>query len=154
MPTVTDKAAQYVRQTLKKKSAPGAFRIVKTEEGYRFTLDEAKEGDQVFEHEGETSTASRRRLSSPMEPAPGRREASASSLRRETHTATGGGALRASSSPSTLSSAPPTWAQRVRRALTYKRSRRALTFQLPVLIFRYVLLCILAGAALSRVHHQ
>ncbi len=53
MLTVTDKAAQYVRETLKKQSAPGAVRIVKTEEGYRFTLDEAKEGDQVFEHEGE-----------------------------------------------------------------------------------------------------
>ncbi len=53
MLTVTDKAAQYVRATLKKKSAPGAARIVKTEEGYRFTLDEAKECDQVFEHEGE-----------------------------------------------------------------------------------------------------
>ncbi len=53
MLTVTDKAAQYVRETLKKESAPGAFRIVGTEEGYRFALDEAQEGDQVFEHEGE-----------------------------------------------------------------------------------------------------
>ncbi len=53
MLTVTDKAAQYVREVLKKESAPGAFRIINTEEGYRFTLDEAKEGDQVFEHEGE-----------------------------------------------------------------------------------------------------
>ncbi len=53
MLTVTEKAAQYVRATRKKESAPGAFRIVETEEGYRFTLDEAKEGDQVFEHEGE-----------------------------------------------------------------------------------------------------
>ncbi len=53
MLTVTDKAAQYVRETLKKKSAPGACRIVKTEESYRFILDEAKDGDQVFEHEGE-----------------------------------------------------------------------------------------------------
>ncbi len=53
MLTVTDKAAQYVREVLKKDSAPGAFRIINTEEGYRFTLDEAKEGDQVFEHEGE-----------------------------------------------------------------------------------------------------
>ena len=51
--SVTDKAAQYVRETLKKRSAPGAVRIVKTEEGYHLTLDEAKEGDQVFEHEGE-----------------------------------------------------------------------------------------------------
>ena len=53
MLTVTDEAAQYLRETLKEENAPGALRIVKTEEGYRFTLDEAKEGDQVFEHEGE-----------------------------------------------------------------------------------------------------
>ncbi len=53
MLTVTDKAVQYVRETLKKESAPGAFRIVGAEEGYRFALDEAQEGDQVFEHEGE-----------------------------------------------------------------------------------------------------
>ncbi len=54
MLTVTDKAAQYVHETLKKESAPGAtVRIVKTEEGYHLTLDEAKEGDQAFEHEGE-----------------------------------------------------------------------------------------------------
>ena len=53
MLTVTDKAAQYVCETLKKESAPGAFRIVGTEEGYRFALDEAQEGDQIFEHEGE-----------------------------------------------------------------------------------------------------
>ncbi len=54
MLTVTDKAAQYVRETLKKESAPGAtVRIVKTEKGYHLTFDEAKEGDQVFEHEGE-----------------------------------------------------------------------------------------------------
>ncbi len=53
MLTVTDKAAQYVRETLKKESAPRAFRIVGIEEGYRFALDEAQESDQVFEHEGE-----------------------------------------------------------------------------------------------------
>ncbi len=53
MLTVTDKAAQYVRETLKKKSAPGAFRIVKSEKGYQFTLDEEKERDQIFQHEGE-----------------------------------------------------------------------------------------------------
>ncbi len=54
MLTVTDKAAQYFLDTLKKESAPGgACRIVKSEESYRFILDEAKEGDQVFEHEGE-----------------------------------------------------------------------------------------------------
>ncbi len=52
MLTVTDKAAQYIRETRKKDIAPGAFRITETDEGYRFTLDEAKEGDQIFEHEG------------------------------------------------------------------------------------------------------
>ncbi len=53
MLTVTDEATQYLREKLKKESAPGAFRIVKGENSYRTTLDEAKEGDQVFEHEGE-----------------------------------------------------------------------------------------------------
>ncbi len=56
MLTVTDKAAQHIRETLSREeeSAPGtAFRIVNTEEGYELTLGEAKEGDQVFEHEGE-----------------------------------------------------------------------------------------------------
>ena len=53
MLTVTDEATQYLREKLKKESAPGAFRIVKGENGYRTTPDEAKEGDQVFEHEGE-----------------------------------------------------------------------------------------------------
>ncbi len=53
MLTVTDEATQYLREKLKKESAPGAFRIVKGEKSYRTTLDEAKEGDQVFEHEGE-----------------------------------------------------------------------------------------------------
>ncbi len=55
MLTVTDKAAQYLRETLSRKEegAPGAFRIVSTEEGYQVTLDDGKEGDQVIEHEGE-----------------------------------------------------------------------------------------------------
>ncbi len=53
MLTVTDKAAQYFSETLKKESAPGAVRIVKAEKGYRIILDEAKESDQVFEHKGE-----------------------------------------------------------------------------------------------------
>ncbi len=55
MLTVTDKAAQYLRETLsrKEKGAPGSFRIVSAEEGYEVTLDGANEGDQVFEHEGE-----------------------------------------------------------------------------------------------------
>ncbi len=55
MLTVTDKAAQHLRENLsrEKGSPPAAFRIVNSEEGYQLTLDEAKEGDQAFEHEGE-----------------------------------------------------------------------------------------------------
>ncbi len=53
MLTVTDEAAQHVREMIMKEGASGAARIVRTEEGCHFTLDEAKEGDQVFEHEGE-----------------------------------------------------------------------------------------------------
>jgi len=55
MLTVTDKAVQYLRETLSRKEegTPTAFRIANTEEGYQLTLDEAKEGDQVLEHEGE-----------------------------------------------------------------------------------------------------
>jgi len=55
MLTVTDKAAQHLRENLSREegSPPGTFRIVNSEEGYQLTLDEAKEGDQVFEHEGE-----------------------------------------------------------------------------------------------------
>ena len=52
MLTVTDKAAQYVHETLKKESAQGACRSVKAEKGYKFILDEAKEGDQVFRARG------------------------------------------------------------------------------------------------------
>ena len=29
------------------------FRIVNSEEGYQLTIDDANDGDQVFEHEGE-----------------------------------------------------------------------------------------------------
>ena len=52
---VSGKAAQYLRETLSRKeeSAPGAFRIVNSEEGYELTINEANDGDQVFEHEGE-----------------------------------------------------------------------------------------------------
>ncbi len=39
MLTVTDKAAQYFREALKKGSAPGECLIVKEEKGYRFILD-------------------------------------------------------------------------------------------------------------------
>jgi Fe-S cluster assembly iron-binding protein IscA len=56
MLTVTDTAAQYLRETLtrKEEGAPAALRIVYSEEGYQLTLDDPKEGDQVFEQEGES----------------------------------------------------------------------------------------------------
>ena len=52
---VTDKAAQYLCETLTRKpeGSPEALRIVYTaEEGYHLTLDDTKEGDQVFEQDG------------------------------------------------------------------------------------------------------
>lgn len=53
---VTDRAAQYLREALSRKEEglPEAIRIVYTEEGYQLTLDDPKEGDQVFEQEGES----------------------------------------------------------------------------------------------------
>jgi Fe-S cluster assembly iron-binding protein IscA len=53
---VTDKAAQYLREALgrKEEGLPQAIRIVYTEEGYQLTLDDPKDGDQVFEQEGES----------------------------------------------------------------------------------------------------
>jgi len=55
MLTVTDKAAQYLREALSRKEegAPEALRIVYTEEGYQLTLDGTKDGDQVFEQDGQ-----------------------------------------------------------------------------------------------------
>ena len=55
MLTVTDKAAQFLRESLthKKEGAPDTLRIVYTQEGYQLTLDNPKEGDQVFEQEGQ-----------------------------------------------------------------------------------------------------
>ena len=55
MLTVTEKAAEYIREVLtrKEQGAPEALRIVHAEEGYRLTLDDPKEGDQVFEREGQ-----------------------------------------------------------------------------------------------------
>jgi len=52
---VPDTAVQHLRENLSREeeSPPGAFRIVNSEEGYQFTLAEAKEGDQVLEPEGE-----------------------------------------------------------------------------------------------------
>ncbi len=55
MLTVTEKAARYLRESLarKKEGSPEAIRIVQTEEGYQLTLDDPKEGDQMFEQEGQ-----------------------------------------------------------------------------------------------------
>ena len=52
---VTDKAAQYLCETLTRKPEGSleALRIVYTEEGYQLTLDGTKEGDQVFEQDGQ-----------------------------------------------------------------------------------------------------
>ena len=54
MLTVTDKAAQYLRESLTRKGedAPEALRIVQTEGAYQLTLDNAKDDDQVFEQDG------------------------------------------------------------------------------------------------------
>jgi Fe-S cluster assembly iron-binding protein IscA len=51
---VTDKAAQYLCETLTRKpeGSPEALRVVYTEDGYQLTLDDTKDGDQVFEQEG------------------------------------------------------------------------------------------------------
>ncbi|MDP2674505.1 MAG: hypothetical protein Q8Q00_06330 [Dehalococcoidia bacterium] len=55
MLTVTDKAAQYLRESLtrKEESAPEALRIVQTDDAYQLTLDNAKDGDHVFEQDGQ-----------------------------------------------------------------------------------------------------
>ena len=55
MLTVTDKAAQYLRESLTRKEtgAPETLRIVQTEDGYQLTLDNPKDGDKVFEQEGQ-----------------------------------------------------------------------------------------------------
>jgi Fe-S cluster assembly iron-binding protein IscA len=52
---VTDKAAQYLCETLTRKpeGSPEALRVVYTEEGYQLALDDIKEGDQVFEQGGQ-----------------------------------------------------------------------------------------------------
>ena len=51
---VTDKAAQHLCETLTRKpeGSPEALRVVYTDEGYQLTLDDTKDGDQVFEQEG------------------------------------------------------------------------------------------------------
>ncbi len=45
---------RYLCESLshKKEGAPSALRIVHTEEGYQLTLDDAKDGDHLFEQEG------------------------------------------------------------------------------------------------------
>ncbi len=55
MLTVTDKAAAYLREALtrKKEGTPEALRVIYTEEGYQLTLDDPKEGDHIFEQEGQ-----------------------------------------------------------------------------------------------------
>ena len=55
MLTVSDKAAQYLRESMTRKGedAPEALRIVQTEGAYQLTLDNAKDGDQVFEQDGQ-----------------------------------------------------------------------------------------------------
>lgn len=52
---VTDRAAQYLCDALSRKQEglPEAIRIVYTEEGYQLILDDAKDGDQVFEQDGQ-----------------------------------------------------------------------------------------------------
>lgn len=52
---VTDKAAQHLCETLTRKpeGSPEALRIVYTEKGYQLTLDGTKDGDQVFEQDGQ-----------------------------------------------------------------------------------------------------
>ena len=55
MLTVTDKATAYLREALtrKKEGTPEALRVVYTEDGYELTLDNPKEGDHIFEQEGQ-----------------------------------------------------------------------------------------------------
>lgn len=56
MLTVTDRAAEFLRESLSKREEemPEALRIVYSEaEGYQLTLDNPKDGDQVFAQEGQ-----------------------------------------------------------------------------------------------------
>jgi len=57
MLTVTDRAAEFLRESLTRRGdgMPEALRIIYTEEqGYHLTLDNPKDGDQVFAQEGES----------------------------------------------------------------------------------------------------
>ena len=55
MLTVTGKATAYLRESLthKKEGTPEAIRIVYNEDGYQLTLDDPKEGDHIYEQEGQ-----------------------------------------------------------------------------------------------------
>jgi Fe-S cluster assembly iron-binding protein IscA len=55
MLTVTDKAAQYLRESLthKQEGTAEALRIVQNDDGFQLTLDNPKDGDQVFEQDGQ-----------------------------------------------------------------------------------------------------
>jgi len=63
MLTVTDKAAEYLRESLTRKEtgAPEALRIVQTEDGYQLTLDNPKDDDQGIRAGGTELPASRLR---------------------------------------------------------------------------------------------
>jgi Fe-S cluster assembly iron-binding protein IscA len=56
MLTVTDKASQYLSEALSRREEglPGSIRLVYVEEGYQLILDDAKDGDQVFEQDGQS----------------------------------------------------------------------------------------------------
>lgn len=55
MLTITDKAAQYLREMLvaRPEGSSQLLRIVARGGNYELTLDDAQEGDSVYEHEGE-----------------------------------------------------------------------------------------------------
>ena len=51
---MTDRATRYLCESLshKKEGAAEALRIVHAEHGYELTLDDAKDGDHIFEEDG------------------------------------------------------------------------------------------------------
>jgi len=57
MLTVTDRAVEFLRESLtrRQEGMPEALRIVYSDrEGYQLTLDNPKDGDQVFKQDGES----------------------------------------------------------------------------------------------------
>jgi hypothetical protein len=52
---VTTRAAEYMRDHLsrKREGLPEAIRVVRTDDGFQLTLDDPKDGDHIFEREGE-----------------------------------------------------------------------------------------------------